>query len=264
MIFSNYHTHTVFCDGKNTPEEIVIRAIELGCKEIGFSGHSYTHFDQSYCMSQENTPLYKEEIKGLREKYKNKINILLGVEQDYYSDEPTDDYDYIIGSVHYLFKDGVYLPVDESKEFQIDAVENHYDGDFYAFVEDYYRTVAKLYEKTRCNIIGHIDLVTKFNGDNSLFDTSNPRYIKAMQSAVKALSSAPVIFEVNTGAVSRGYKNEPFPSDDVLGEIKKHQKALILTSDCHSKENLLYGFKDQWERLQKSGNFVVTDIKLER
>ncbi len=264
MIFSNYHTHTLFCDGKNTPEEIVIRAIELGCKEIGFSGHSHTPFDQSYCMSQENTPLYKKAIGELKEKYKGKIEISLGVEQDYYSNEPTDDYDYIIGSVHYLFKDGVYLPVDESKDLQIDAVKNHYDGDFYAFVEDYYNTVAKLYEKTRCNIIGHIDLVTKFNEGNTLFDTSHERYQKAMQSAVKSLADAPVIFEVNTGAVSRGYKSEPFPSDDVLKEIKKYNKEIILTSDCHAKENLLYGFNEQWERLQKSGHCVVTDINIDR
>lgn len=36
MIPSNYHTHTRFCDGKNTPEEIVREAIRLGCPELGF------------------------------------------------------------------------------------------------------------------------------------------------------------------------------------------------------------------------------------
>ena len=45
----NYHTHTNYCDGKNTAEEIVKKAIELGLSELGFSGHSYTDFDLDFC-----------------------------------------------------------------------------------------------------------------------------------------------------------------------------------------------------------------------
>ncbi|MBR6526439.1 MAG: PHP domain-containing protein [Lachnospiraceae bacterium] len=84
MIPSNYHTHTQFCDGKNSPEEIVHEAICLGCPEVGFSGHSYTFFDESYCMTQTGTQEYIAEIRALQEKYRGKIKILLGVEQDYY------------------------------------------------------------------------------------------------------------------------------------------------------------------------------------
>ena len=51
MILSNFHTHTSFCDGKNTPEELVLYAIEQGCAELGFSGHSYVDFDKESCMS---------------------------------------------------------------------------------------------------------------------------------------------------------------------------------------------------------------------
>ena len=41
----NLHTHTCFCDGKNTPEEMVISAIEKGMDVLGFSGHSSSSFD---------------------------------------------------------------------------------------------------------------------------------------------------------------------------------------------------------------------------
>ena len=37
----NLHTHCTFCDGKNTAEEMVLRAIEEGSPEIGFTSHSY-------------------------------------------------------------------------------------------------------------------------------------------------------------------------------------------------------------------------------
>ena len=164
MIPSNYHTHTRFCDGKNSPEEIVREAIRLGCPELGFSGHSYTFFDESYCMSQAGTQEYIAVIRALQKKYRDKINILLGAEQDYYSNAPTGEYDYVIGSVHYVKKDGCYLPVDEGKEIQQENVRKFYNGDFYGFIEDYYETVADLYRKTRCQIVGHFDLIKKFNG----------------------------------------------------------------------------------------------------
>ena len=123
---SNYHTHSTFCDGKDTPEEMVLEAIRLGCPEIGFSGHSYTDFDETYCMSIEGTKQYKKCIRELAEKYRDRIRILLGVEQDYFSNAPTNGYDYVIGSVHYIKKDGAYLTVDESAETQKRDVANHY------------------------------------------------------------------------------------------------------------------------------------------
>ncbi len=242
MIPSNYHTHTVYCDGINTPEEIVLEAIRLGCSEIGFSGHSYTFFDERYCMSKEGTDEYKNEVKELREKYKDRIKVLLGVEQDYYSNEPTDDYEYVIGSVHYVLKDGVYLAVDESKDIFIKNVSEHYNGDYYAFIEDYYKLVADLYRKTKCDIIGHFDLITKFNADGALFSTTHPRYINAVNLAIDALKDAPVTFEVNTGGISRGYTAQPYPSKDILEELRHNNKRIIFSSDCHDADKLLFGY----------------------
>ena len=46
----NYHTHTIYCDGNNTPEEVVVAAIQKGFYSIGFSGHAYTSYDLRYCM----------------------------------------------------------------------------------------------------------------------------------------------------------------------------------------------------------------------
>ena len=99
----NYHTHTTFCDGTASLEEMVQSAIRNGLCTIGFSGHSYTAYDKSYCMSLENTKKYWHEIQFLKKKYADQIEILCGIEQDFGSDEPTDDYDYVIGSVHAVF-----------------------------------------------------------------------------------------------------------------------------------------------------------------
>ena len=69
-MLSNLHTHSTFCDGKSTPEDVVLSAIEKGFCSIGFSGHAHIDFDQSYCMR--DTDGYIAEIKRLKDKYKDK------------------------------------------------------------------------------------------------------------------------------------------------------------------------------------------------
>ena len=68
MELKNFHTHSTFCDGKNTLEEMTVAAIEQGFTALGFSGHAYTSIDTSFCMSQAQTREYIREIKRLREK----------------------------------------------------------------------------------------------------------------------------------------------------------------------------------------------------
>ena len=238
---ANYHTHTTFCDGENTPEEMVQEALRLGCWGIGFSGHSYTPFDESCCMSREGTKEYKACIRALQKKYAGKIDIALGVEQDYYSEEPTIDYDYIIGAVHYVKKGREYLPVDESAEKQIEIVDKYYNGDFYGFVEDYYRNVADLYNKTGCDIVGHFDLITKYNEGCALFDTAHPRYRDAAEWALEELTMSPVIFEINTGAMARGCRTEPYPEKRIIGMLLRCGIMVMKNSDAHCKEDLMFG-----------------------
>lgn len=242
MSYSNYHTHTKLCDGTDSPEELVLEAIRLGCPELGFSGHSYAIFDLDCCMSKQGTLEYIETISALKVKYADRIKILLGIEQDYYSDMPTDGYDYVIGAVHCLLKDGEYLCVDASRERQIKIVEQRYKGDFYAFAEHYYETLSGVYDKTHCDIIAHFDLVTKFNEGNSLFDTSHPRYRAAAMTALTRLLKSGARFELNTGAISRGYRTQPYPEPFLLEAIKAGGGEIILSSDCHAKANLLFGF----------------------
>ena len=239
---SNYHTHTSYCDGKDSPEELVLEAIRLGCPELGFSGHSYADFDDC-CMTREGTEAYIREIHALQEVYRDRIRIRLGIEQDFYSPMSTEPYEYAIGSVHYLLVGGKYYAVDESRESQMALVRDGYGGDYYAFAEDYFETVSQVYEKTGCGIVGHFDLLTKFNEGDCLFDTGHPRYRRAALSALSRLCRAPVAFEINTGAMARGYRTAPYPAPFLLEAIQDSGAPLILSSDCHDKRYLLYGLE---------------------
>lgn len=260
MRLSNYHTHTSLCDGKDSAEEIIVQAIELGCNEIGFSGHSYTPFDPDYCMSSEGLDEYKRIIRELSKKYLDKIRIFLGIEEDYYSNTDTSGFDYVIGSVHYVLKNGEYIPIDASRKAQLEAVEKHYGGDFYAFADDYYKLVGELYGKTRCNIIGHIDLISKFNENNDLFDENCERYLSSARGAIDRLADTPAVFEINTGAVSRGYRTAAYPLPSVRKMIVDLGKPLVVNSDSHSKQTLLFGIESERAALSLLGARCVDSL----
>lgn len=243
MILRDLHTHTTYCDGANTPAEMAQAALEKGLKCLGFSGHCYTFFDESYCMSKEATARYREEIAALKEAYAGRLEILCGIEQDYWSEASIEGYDFVIGSVHYVKQNGKYLPVDESLGHTKDAIEKEFGGDPLLMAECYFATVADVVNKTNCTIIGHFDLLTKFQEREKLFDTSHPRYVQAWQAATDALIQTGVPFEINTGAMSRGYRRDPYPAMDIIAYIRAKGGKLILSSDSHSRETLLYGFE---------------------
>ena len=241
------HVHTTFCDGKDSPEEMVVAAIEKGLKVLGFSVHSYTFFDETYCIKKENIEVYKKEISRLKEKYQDKIAVLCGVEQDVYSTESTHGFDYVIGSVHYAKTPKGYFAVDDNEEAFVKLVKDHFYGDYYALAENYFSAVAGLSEKTKVDIVGHFDLVSKFNEGGKYFDENHPRYVKAYRTAVDKLIPRGIPFEINTGAISRGYKTTPYPSLDMLKYICEKGGKVTLSGDTHAKENLCFQF-EKWEK----------------
>lgn len=262
MIFNNFHMHTTFCDGKDAPEEMVRAAIAAGCREIGFSGHSYLGFDPDWTMSPEAAAAYRAEVLRLKEAYKDDITIALGVEQDYCS--ATDElslYDYVIGGVHCVFRDGHYVSVDgDAAQLRAD-IGQWYGGDPYAFVEDYYRMVGELYEKTRCDIVAHFDLVTKFIERDPLFDVCDARYVRAADEALERVIESPSWVEINTGAMSRGYRSEPYPGTRLLAQLGKAKKPVILSSDAHSADALTYGFEQAMELVVRYGLDLRTSLE---
>ena len=247
------HVHTTYCDGNSTPLEIVRSAIEKGVDVLGFSGHVYVAFDEDFCMSRENTEKYFVEVNSLKEKYKDKIKILCGIEQEYFSIEPSDRYDYIIGSVHYLYVGGEYIAVDLDAQTLICAKDKYFNGDIYSLIEEYYRLEADVVNKIKPDIIGHFDLITKFNEDGKLFDESHPRYVAAWKAAADSLLKYNIPFEINSGAISRGYRTAPYPSPEILNYIFKNGGKIVINSDSHHADTLCCEFDKCKEIALKAG-----------
>ena len=253
--YQNLHTHTTYCDGKFSIEEMILAAISRGGDSIGFSEHSFVHFDLDYSMSLTNTPTYMSEIKALKEKYSGKIDVFLGMEVDYFTDEFPTGLEYIIGAVHHIEKNGKHITVDAAPEGLKAAAENHFGGDFYSLIETFFETVSKVAKKTNADIIAHFDLIKKHNKNSSLFDETHPRYIKAATDALSEILKDCKLFEINTGAMFRMNKTEAYPSPFLLKELKKQGGEIIFSSDSHCTDSLYFKF-DEMQEVAKSCGFT--------
>jgi len=234
------HMHTVWSDGKNTPEEMVQEAIRKGLETVGISDHGS---GDPVGMTLKASKDYKAEISRLKEKYAGQIRVLCGLERDFLTDDFTL-YDYTIGSVHWLpMPDGHRISIDWTPEKLREGAENYFGGDLYALAEAFYAAEARVVEVTQCDIIGHFDLMTKFIEQDPAFDLHHPRYTAAWRQAADVLLRTGKPFEVNTGAMSRGYRTSPYPSMEIQAYLRDHGGQLLLSSDAHSKENIAFGFE---------------------
>ena len=249
-MLANFHTHSTFCDGINTPEEIIKAAIEKGFSAIGFSGHGYTEFDLRYCMK--NTDEYIKEINRLKDKYKKDIQIYLGVVEDAFSPLDRSKFDYIIGSSHYFCVNNQYYPIDSNYDCFKECFEvfNH---DITRLSETYYSSFCDYINLRKPDIIGHFDLITKFDElDSSLF-LHNEDYNKIAEKYVVEAAKSGSIFEVNTGAIARGLRTTPYPSVNLLYTLKKLGAGVILSSDSHNKDTLDFAFDEIKKLLRDIG-----------
>ena len=249
MRYVNLHNHSTFSDGHHTPEEVALSAIEKNMLGIGFSDHSYTDFDPSYCMLPERYPEYFRTIDALKEKYADKIKVFKGLEQDYYSNANPADYDYRIASVHYIIEDGLWHPIDHTLQQQRTCIDQAFGGDVMAMAERYFGMLAEHVERCKPTLVGHYDVITKFG----LMPEDSEEYRELARSALKRILKTCPYVEVNTGGIARGFRTMPYPCDYLLETLKENGGEVMLGADSHHKDNLIFGFDEAVQRLKAFG-----------
>ena len=265
---SNLHGHTTDCDGKNRAEEYILAAIEKNFVSIGLSGHSYTAFDTEPCMSEKGTEEYLEELRELKEKYKDKMEFYIGIEGDFYSnlDRETDKemgLDFRIGSVHYV-KDkrrDEYYCVDNTPEILAYAIEHYDNGNERALIEAYYDNIVEMVHTQKPHILGQLDLVRKFNRDGKYFDENSDWYNRKIDYVLDEIAKTDVIIEINTGGMSRGWTDTPYPSVPILKKILEKNIPITISSDVHAVENIDFYFSESIEIAKNIGFKTVKILK---
>lgn len=258
----NLHTHTNRCDGIDTPEEMILAAISKGFDSIGFSGHSCNQYSSYKLITLETTQAYRKEIYELKEKYKGRIDVFCGLEFEMLSEDSKEGWEYMIGSTHYLRKDGETFNMDVSAEPIRRVIDERFGGDGLAFAKCYYEHISMLPEYGSFDIIGHFDLLTKNIDLVPLFDPDSRDYLRYATDAMDALKGKIDIFEVNTGAIARGYRKTPYPMKNLLCELNKRGFGAIISSDCHDARYLDLYFDECAELLSECGfkeKYVLTE-----
>ncbi len=259
---TNYHTHCNLDDGEGTLEEYVLSALSKGFSALGFSCHTPGKLQDAWHMKTEDFPWYLEEINRLRDLYRDRIELYIGLEFDFLEDteelvgaEYRDQVDFTIGSVHLMRHEpsGKYLSVDGPKEEFTTLLQDRFSGDMKAFATHYFSLVERLMHLYQFDFLGHCDLIKKHNGNQEYFDPAAPWYHKAMSHLLKVAQKEQVRLEVNTGGIARGAIGETYPGFDYISACAELGIPLTLNSDAHQSAHIDYYFAQADDQLVQAG-----------
>ncbi len=253
-VTSTIHNHCTLCDGSGTLDEMIRAALAAGFTDLGISCHGVTPFELSCSLRDEDG--YIAAVNAAKRRYAGQIRLALGVEQDHFAPVSRPEaFDYVIGSVHYLPDPGTgrFYSVDDTPELLRACVSEVFHGDAMAMVRAYYDTVCRTVETYRPDVVGHFDLVTKFCEKAPLFDPDDPGYRRTALEALERIRDCGGVFEVNTGAMSRGWRTSPYPAPFLLGQMAAWKLPVTLSADCHSPDTLTFGLEDAAELLRRTG-----------
>lgn len=257
---SNSHTHSTWCDGRNSIPEMINAACDLGFVSLGMSGHANQGFDGTFSMSREDQKGYFAEMHALRQT-DLPLRLWSGLEVDALSyDEEWPHFacaDYILGSTHYLAEswaaDGQPVAVDGAADRLKAYVEDVYHGDGVAAARCYFDLEAEFVAKRKPDIIGHFDLIRKHAQKIGLFHEDDPAYRKIALNALERCFPSGSILELNTGGMARGYLLTPYPTLELLCAWREMGGKVTVASDCHDCRLLTYAFEDAHRLLKQAG-----------
>jgi histidinol-phosphatase (PHP family) len=258
-MWTNYHTHSDYCDGKATVADVVATARTLRMPAIGISSHAPLPFERKWCMKPSQLDNYISEIQRARDLHKS-IEVYAGVEADFIPQKMSPAafrkrLDYVIGSVHFVdeLKDGQGWEIDGTYQDFVRGLEEIFHGNMKDAVSRYLELTRQMVTEGAPDIVGHLDKIKMQNKDRSQFDEADLWYRSAIRDTLTVIRDAGSIVEVNTRGVYQRKTTTIYPSPWVIGEMRKMQIPVTLSSDAHHPDDLVNGFTQAAETLLHAG-----------
>lgn len=255
---SSPHVHTTYCDGQSTASQMAQSAWEKGFVSLGFSSHACQGYDPRYAMSEDGERGYMRDVNALREEYRGRMRIWLGVERDQHAYADRSAYAYIIGSAHYIPAGSRLVAVDGSAAVLREVCKTHYGGDGMALAHAYYEALSAYIPDYKPDIIGHFDLVRKHNRALGFFDEQDPAYLRMAKRAMETVYAGCALLEVNTGGMARAGATEPYPILPLLEHWRELGGRVILASDCHLASQIAFGYEKGLALIRQAGFDRIT------
>ena len=271
-MWTNYHCHTNYCDGKKSPAEVVTEAVKKNMLAIGLSSHAPLPFERFWCMKHDQLDSYLADIDQLKKTAKN-IEVYAGLEVDYIPETISPNHfiaklDYTVGSVHFVdafhgsnseFDEGnrpyagQRWEIDGTSSLFFDGLQHIFGGDIKAAISRYFELTREMVNTSPPDILGHMDKIKMHNRDNKYFRESDAWYREEVLQTLDSVRKAQMIIEVNTRGIYQKKTDTTYPSPWVLKEILDRGIPVTLSSDAHHPDDLVNHFPEAAAELMKIG-----------
>ena len=255
--WSNFHTHTSWCDGKSTLTELAEAAAEVKMSAIGFSSHAPLPFPCSWCIRPEDFQAYLRDITAI--KASSAIPVFAGLEVDYVPGliGPSDfksQLDYTIGSVHFVDGDDEFRwEADTSVELFQKGLNRIFKGDIQRAVCRYFELIREMLSISPPDILGHMDRIKMHNTVEVFFDEQAGWYRDEVVHTLEIARDSGVVIEVNTRGLYKKRSAESYPGSFALRKIREMGIPVMLASDAHHCGELISYFPEVSAELYKIG-----------
>jgi histidinol-phosphatase (PHP family) len=241
------HLHTPLCKhAVGEPAEYVRAARKAGLLGVVMTDHSPmpAWFDPEVRMELEELPFYHAMLEKVRSEAGD-FYVGIGLEADFHPGTEyfvrrlrgQYDYDYLIGSVHYI---GAW-PFD-NPHYQSEFEER----DLREVYRTYFKLVAEAARTGLFHAIGHLDLpkVMGFRPPEGYADLA--------EEALQVIAGEGLALDVNT-AGWRKKAAEIYPSPELLARAAQLQIPVVLGSDAHRPEDVAHRFDEAVVLLRSVG-----------
>ena len=241
---SDCHIHSTYSDGTGSISEIAKTAVERGLHSITITDHMPLPFKACYAMDRDRINAYRDEIESVRNDYAGALEIKMGLEIEYVPElEPwiysliAAGWDHLIASVHCLYVDNRVYGINGTLDSFNYTLSSLFNGDMAALCRCYYQTIEKAVNRGWFDILGHLDVVKKFNKNRILFDESDPWYRELILQNLEAIKTHNMMMEINMS----GYNHpvgESYPSRWIIREALETNIPLVMSSDAHKADSV--------------------------
>ncbi len=251
MIKADFHTHTSFSGDSETPmKKQIEKAIELGLEQICFTDHLDLEYPEQYGYFDLEVEDYVKEVLLMKDKYKDKIDIYLGIEFGLISEDRVANqydklankypFDFILGSTHIIQWEDPYFP-------------DYWEGkSAHQGIVEYFNTVLdNIRTYHNYDSLGHLDYIIRYAsmpehpriGKDLVIDHFEYKeYQDVLDEILGYLIKNDKALEVNTGGYKYGL-GAPNPGHNVIKRYKEMGGDLItIGADAHKPEYLAYNF----------------------
>lgn len=258
---TNYHTHSLYCDGKEPLSAFIAAATKLNYQQLGFSSHAPVPFENDFGIHEEEITKYCQEIDQLQ--MQTPIQLLKALECDFIPEmtkpfvyyKETYNLDYIIGGVHLVRPqndDRIWFIDGSDRQIYDDGLRKLFDNNIKRAVTTFWEQTFEMLETQKMDIIAHFDKIKMHNQDR--FFTEDERWYRILaEKALQLIKSHDVIIEINTRGLYKKRCNAFYPATPLLMQARKMDIPVVISSDAHKSEDLGQFCPEAWNELQRCG-----------